>query len=319
MNMHSQFHGEKKFNSITVAAFTKIRTAFLRRSIILLLILCRARCIAAPWGSGLMKAFNKMLLHTWNILVISGRRQRGRQRNAAALVPGKRTGYAKLLVLKVRHCTRSPATCRPKQNVGKLSGTANSTTRHTGVLSTGSIGENLAKSTISCFLKDFHTTVVSYGSTKTPATSNPVLCLGCLRISVLRGGSDHWNWRENSFTQVHTKNRRVLSTQSAFRKLHIDCTHTQTLMGRLKALWLRCGEIFIRNAYTCRPVHCRYILHIKITSFQNSSQQIWLVLLHSYTKAFITISSDKKHRLETQIISGHAVFVMPVPLCSSPP
>ena len=82
------------------------------------------------------------------------------------------------------------------------------------------------------------------------------------------------------------------------------------------ALWV----LFIRNADKRRPMHCGYILHIKITSFQKSLQQVWLVMLDSYTKVFfITISSDKEHRLESYINSGHTVFLMLVSRRSNPP
>ena len=138
--LNSQFHGEKKFNSITVVAFTKIMTAFFRRSIIVLWILCNARCIAAPWGSGLMNAFNKMLLHTWNIPVISGGQQRGNRRTATTHVAGNGTQKYQAASSQVRHCTRSRATFRPNPNVRKLSRTANGTTCCTNIMSTSSIG-----------------------------------------------------------------------------------------------------------------------------------------------------------------------------------
>lgn len=138
--LNSQFHGEKKFNSITVAAFTKIMTAFFRCSIIVLLILCNASCIAAPWGSGLMNAFNRMLLHTWNIPVISGGRQRGSRRTATTHVAGNGTQKYEVACSQVRHCTRSRATFRPKPNVRKLSITATGTTCYANIFSISSIG-----------------------------------------------------------------------------------------------------------------------------------------------------------------------------------
>ena len=130
---------KKKFNSITVAAFTKIMTAFFCLSIILLLILCNARCIAAPWGSELMNAFNKMLLHAWNIPVISGGWQRGKRCTATTHVAGNGTQTYEVTCSQVSHCTRSRATFRPNPNVRKPSRTATGTTCYTNILSTSSI------------------------------------------------------------------------------------------------------------------------------------------------------------------------------------
>ena len=118
----------------------KLWQLFFRRSIILLLILCNARCIAAPWGSGLMNAFNKMLLHTWNIPVISGGRQRGKRRAATTHVAGNGTQKYEVACSQVRHCTRSRATFRLNPNVRKLSRTATGTTCYTNILSNSSTG-----------------------------------------------------------------------------------------------------------------------------------------------------------------------------------
>ena len=139
MNWIPNFMVKKKFNSITVAAFTKIMTAFFCLSIILLLILCNARCIAAPWGSELMNAFNKMLLHAWNIPVISGGWQRGKRCTATTHVAGNGTQTYEVTCSQVSHCTRSRATFRPNPNVRKPSRTATGTTCYTNILSTSSI------------------------------------------------------------------------------------------------------------------------------------------------------------------------------------
>ena len=57
-----------------------------------------------------MNAFNKMLLHTWNIPVISGGRQGGKRRTVTTHVAGNGAQKYEGACSQVRHCIRCPAT-----------------------------------------------------------------------------------------------------------------------------------------------------------------------------------------------------------------